>query len=232
MLLLRERVDLPERLAAAAEPLERLLERLAILAGGRRRARGVEPTACVLRVGVEACELDVDRSRALACFAECATQLRLDPGKPAQLRGELSRPHTSRIRPSAERRLQQRGRVRGVREDVGDAPRRSGETLEQGFRHARHRRPGSDRGAGRLCDSSGSIRGGARLGGATLELLRFTRKRRAPRLELEQDPLRGLAGEPELSALRSEAVPLRGHDDAAARLEKLRAVDEPRVFEE
>jgi len=49
VLLLRERVDLAERLAAALEPLDRVRELVAVVAFGRRvRVRMLEPAAGLL----------------------------------------------------------------------------------------------------------------------------------------------------------------------------------------
>ena len=64
VLLLRERVDLAERLAAALEPLRALGELVAVVAFGALVGAGVlEAAARLVGLGLDARDLDVDRRR-------------------------------------------------------------------------------------------------------------------------------------------------------------------------
>ncbi len=92
-----------------------------------------------------------------------------------------------------------------------------------------------DRGELRL----GGLRRCGRLGrlarrgvGAGGELVRLVRQRTTARVELEQDRLTGLTGEPELAARGVEPVPLRRDARPVGDVEEPIAVDEPDAVEE
>ena len=106
VLLLRERVDAAERLAAALEALELLGQLLGIVALGRLGAGLLDPALELLRLGRERRELDVDRRRTLTGLGRRPSQLGLLRAELAQLLAELPRPLAARVGAGAEARLE------------------------------------------------------------------------------------------------------------------------------
>ena len=106
VLLLRERVDLTERLAAPAQALEGRLELLPVLAVGGLGTRGVESALGLAALGLDGRELDVDRSGSLARFSRCSPKLGLGRAEPAKLGRELARAGAAGIGAGTERSLQ------------------------------------------------------------------------------------------------------------------------------
>src|SRR5581483_9968679 len=90
VLLLRERVHLPELLEPALRPLQLLRQLVAVLALRRLGAGGVEPPLRLVALRVGARELDVDRGELLARRARRLAQLELAGAQPAQLRAQLA----------------------------------------------------------------------------------------------------------------------------------------------
>ena len=185
VLLLRKRVDLSERLAAALEPLD----------PGGRAPRGLRPrrlgsgfleaAARLTGLCLEPRALDVDASGALTGLGGHAPDLRLLPAEPPQLRGQLASFRRARIDPGAEGRL-----------EALDGPSRSRQRRGQPLGERDER---LERRRWRLLGE---------LLGATLELLGLAGQGAAARVQLEQDRLGRLAREPELAAVCVVAVTL------------------------
>ena len=117
VLLLRERVHLAERLAAALEPLRALGELVAVVAlGALVGARVLEPAARLVGLGLDARDLDVDRGHALRRARQRLAQLDLGRAEAAQLVAELARARTAGVDVRAQRRLEARGRSAAARE--------------------------------------------------------------------------------------------------------------------
>src|SRR5439155_10675627 len=106
VLLLGERVDLPELLPPPLVASELLRQRLAILALGRLRVRGVEPPLRLVVLGVGARELDIDRGQPLARPGRALSQLELVGAESAERRAELGRVRRLCLRAAAHRRLE------------------------------------------------------------------------------------------------------------------------------
>ena len=112
--LLRERIDTPERFAAALEPLELVGKLLAVVTFRRVGPGFVKPLPRRVRLGTQPRELDVDRPGALAVVGLLAPQIRFGSAEPPQLRGELAGLHTTDIGAGSQRRLES-GRFDGER---------------------------------------------------------------------------------------------------------------------
>ena len=117
VLLLRERVDLAERLAAALEALRALGELVAVVAfGALLGARVLEPAPRLVGLRLDARDLDVDRRHARRRVRQRLPQLDLGRAEPAQLLAELAGARAARVDVRAQRRLEARGRVGGAGE--------------------------------------------------------------------------------------------------------------------
>ena len=113
VLLLRQRVHLAERLAAALETLRALCELFAVVSLGALVGAGVlEPSPCLVRLGLDAGDLDVDSRDTRGGARQRLAQLDLGGAEPAQLLAERPRPRTARVDACPERRLEAGRRVR------------------------------------------------------------------------------------------------------------------------
>ena len=107
VLLLGERVDLAERLAAALEPLDGRGELLPVVALGRLVGiRVLETAARLVGLGVEPRGLDLDGGDRFGSGRELLAQLDLGRSEPAQLGAELAAATGARVALRAERRLE------------------------------------------------------------------------------------------------------------------------------
>ena len=114
VLLLRERVHLAERLAAALEALRALGELVAVVAlGALVGARMLEAAARLVGLGFDARDLDVDRGHGLRGARQRLAQLDLGRAEPAQLVAELARACAARVDVRAKRRFEARSRFGG-----------------------------------------------------------------------------------------------------------------------
>ena len=111
VLLLRERVDLAERLAAALEPLDALGELVAVVAFGRLGAGRFEPAARLVRLGLDARALDVDRAEPLGGLGGRRAGARPRPRRAAAA-PPRARPCASRPRRRAPAAAPRSGRPR------------------------------------------------------------------------------------------------------------------------
>ncbi len=109
VLLGGERVDLPELLAPAAKPLGALEQRLAVVALRRLDTGGLEPPLRLAPLGLEACQLDVDRARPGRDLGRLPADLGFGGAELPELVGELAGARGARVGPGAERRLGARG---------------------------------------------------------------------------------------------------------------------------
>ena len=179
VLLLRERIDGAERLAAALEALDRRGERVAVFSLGRFvGARGLAAAARFVGFGAEPRGLDLDGGGGLGHRGELLANLDLGGAELAELCAELGRRSGVSF---AERRLEARGGdVERAHEALGerDHARRAGIRLER-------------------VRAVGDLRVAARR-----HLVELGCERAAPRLHLEEQRLGRLAGEPELAARR------------------------------
>ena len=131
VLLLRERVHLAERLAAALEPLRALGELVAVVAlGALLRTRVLEPAARLVGLGLDARDLDVDRGHGLRRARQRLAQLDLGGAEAAQLVAELARACTAGVDMRTQRCLEACGRLRGGRERRVEALRAGEHTRE------------------------------------------------------------------------------------------------------
>src|SRR5205823_10360641 len=116
VLLLGQRVALAERLAAALQPLDLAGELVAVVPFGRFGAGLLQPSARLVRLGLEPRALDVDRRAALARLGRLAPGLGFRPAESPQLRRQLPGARRARIDPSLQRRLEPLRRLRRARE--------------------------------------------------------------------------------------------------------------------
>ena len=156
VLLLRERVDLAELLAALLGARQLLGELVAVLALGRFGRGSIEPPLRLVALGIGARELDVDRRQPLAGGARSLAQLDLRGPEPTERRAELGRAGRLRLGTLAQRRLEavdverqrllepRRRRRAGARararSAAGCGPRRCPRASAQRRGHARRRR--------------------------------------------------------------------------------------------
>src|SRR6185503_14904549 len=110
-----------ERETALLEPLDALGERLTVVALGGLRAGFVEPAPCFDRLGLDPCELDLDRARALRGLRGLAPQLDLLRAERAQRLAELLCAVRPGVDPSAHRRLEAAARLNCRLERAGRA---------------------------------------------------------------------------------------------------------------
>ena len=209
VLLLGERIDLAESLAAALQTLDPGGELLAVVALRRLGSCLLEPPARLARLGLQPRALDVDSARALAGLGGHAAHIGLLSAQPPQLGGELPGLRGARVHPGPEGRLEPLDRLRRARQ-------RGCKTLGQ--RDQRLERNGR-------CLSR-------KLLGPALELLGLVRQGAPARVELEQHSLGRLAGEPELASLRVVAVTFSRDENAALRAREVARLGEPDVGEQ
>src|SRR2546430_4842521 len=206
VLLLRERVDLAERLPAPLEPLDARRELLAVVSFGRLGARVLEPPSRLRGLRFEPRALDVDPGRALARLRGGAARLDFFSAEPPQLGRKLSGTRRAGADPRPPRRLEAGGGPDRLsprcREPVGELRQRLGaHGLDFGRKPLR----------------------------PLLELLGLAYERAAAGVELQQHGLHGLACEPELTLVGVVAVALAGHHDAALCAAEIARLGEPDV---
>src|SRR5205823_3967875 len=211
VLLLGERIDLPESLAAPLEPLDLLRQLVAVVAFRRLGSGLFEPAPGSGGLRLEPRPLHLDGRAPLAGFPCEPPRLGLLPAEPPQLGRELAGPRRTRVDARLQRRLEARGQL-------GRPGERSGKPLgPDGKRFDRER--------SRLRPRQGFL-------GAPLELLGLARERPPARLELEQNGLGRLPREPQLAPVGVVAVAVAGDEDAAAGPREIARLREPDVRQE
>src|SRR5205085_10757890 len=115
VLLLRERIDLAERLAPALEPFRTLGELVAVVAfGALLRPRVLEPAPRLVGLGLDARDLDVDPGDTRRRVRQALSELHLRGAESPQLVAEPAGACGARVDMGAQRRLEARGgRARG-----------------------------------------------------------------------------------------------------------------------
>src|SRR5204862_7794003 len=112
VLLLRERVHLAERLPPALQPLGTLRELVAVVAlGALVRPRMVETAPRLVRLRLDARDLDLDRRDACRSVRQRLPQLDFGRAEPTQLLSEPAGAGASGVDACAQRRLETRGRL-------------------------------------------------------------------------------------------------------------------------
>ncbi len=134
VLLLRERVDAAELIAAALQPVELLHQLVARPFGRLRRRSLLEATLRFGPLRLEPRVLDVDSGDALRRIGQCAPELDLAAAESAQLRSELARADGSPVGLLEQRCL----------ETLGGA-HRSAQHLDQGCAGSDERGVGQSR---------------------------------------------------------------------------------------
>src|SRR5207248_3489229 len=182
VLLLRERIDLAEALAAALEALGALVQLFAVVAfRALLGARVGEPPTSLVGLGLDARSLDVDRGRAVGRVGERLPQLDLGRTESAQFLAQLAGACGPSVDACPQRRFEAR---RGNLERTHEPLRERG--LARDDRVCLHRVRRS---------RNWGLRPAA-------ELVELGRERPSPSLQLEQDGLGSLAREPQLAAFR------------------------------
>ena len=105
VLLFRERVHLPERLAAPFATHQALGQLVAVLALGGLRVRRSQPPPRLVCLGTHARQLDIDRADPFARLARAGAQLHLFGAQTPQLGAELGRASRLRLGTLPHRRL-------------------------------------------------------------------------------------------------------------------------------
>ena len=171
VLLARQRVDLPERLAPRVEARDPRRELVAVdllgVAVGRvlrdvpaaRGDRLVEASLRLDRLALEPRQLDLDRGRALGDLVRRLPELDLARTEAAQLRSELRGAGGARVHTGPDGRLEPRRARRGARERVAQGGRDRHEALEEvGVDRRAARRALDERGLGRASLVAGPLR--------------------------------------------------------------------------
>ena len=191
VLLVRERVDLAERLAAALQPLDRCDELLTVVAFGRLVGICLlEAAARLVRLRLDPRRLDLDGGDGFGSGSELLPQLDLGRTEAAQLGAELAAASRACVDLPAQRRLEVRHRDL---ERAHEALCERCTANEERIRLERVRRVGN-----------GSLQ-------ARPQLVQLGCERSPPRLQLEQQRLGRLAREPELAARRVVPEAFRRH---------------------
>jgi hypothetical protein len=211
VLLLRERVDLAQRLTAPLEALNAFGELVAVVSFCRIGVGSLESAACFVGLGFDSGTLDIDRAQALACLGCGTACIDLFGAQAAQLFCERSRARRAGIGARTQRRLE--AFVAASLEILDELRSESRQRHRQRIACRRIRVLGN-----------GSV-------DPSLQLVHLGGEGAAACLELEPDGFGRLAREPDLSTLGVVAEALRSHG-RNPRVEQLLLRDDRQLADE